>query len=59
MKFYNASKPLYLDTDASHIGLGVNVLQMQEGMNCRCEKVPNNAALCPIAFASKSLLSTN
>ena len=49
-----ASKPLYLEIDASGIDLGTCLLQMQEGKNCRCEEVPNNVALCLIAFTHKS-----
>ena len=38
--------------------LGVGLLQMCEGMNCRHEEVPTNVALHQIEFASKSLPST-
>ena len=31
MKFYDDTKPLYLETDASRVGLGVALLQMHEG----------------------------
>ena len=57
MKFYDASKPLHLQTDASGIDLGASLMQMWEGMNCRCEEVPNNVALHSVVFASKSLSS--
>ena len=57
MKFYDTSRPLYLGTDASGIGLGVRLLQVRDGMNCGHEKVPDNAVLDPIAFATKSLSS--
>ena len=51
MKFYDASKQLYLEEDASGIGLGIGLWQMQEGFNGECDEVPNSVALCPIAFA--------
>ena len=53
MKFYDASKPLYLQTDASGVGLGAGLLQMQQGMNCTYDEVPNKVALHPNAFASR------
>ena len=55
MKFYDNTKPLYLETDASGIGLGVALLQTHEGTACWKDIVPDNTNLCPIAFASKSL----
>ena len=55
MKVCDALKLLYLETDVSGMSLGTNLLQMQEGMNCVQGEVPYNAALCSIAFASKSL----
>ena len=38
MKFYNASNPLYLESDASSIGLGARLLLVRAGMNCRHDK---------------------
>ena len=55
MKFYDDSKPLYLETNASSVGLGTALLQTWEGTTCPKNKVPDNSILCPIAFASKSL----
>ena len=55
MKFYDNTKPLYLETDASRIGLGVTLLQMHEGTACQKDVVSDNTTLCPISFASKSL----
>ena len=57
MKFYDASKPLYLGTDTSSIGLGADHLQVMDGMNCGQDDVPDNTALCSTAFASKRLSS--
>ena len=55
MKFYDNTKPLYLEIDASGVGLGVALLQMHKGTACQKDIVPNSTTLCPIAFASKSL----
>ena len=55
MKFYDTSKPLYLETDGSGIGLGASLLQGRQDMNCGYNKVPDNVTLCLIALASKSL----
>ena len=55
MKFYNNTKPLYLETDASRIGLGAALLQMHKGTTCQKDVAPDNTTLCPIAFASKGL----
>ena len=55
MKFYDNTKPLYLETDASRIGLGVALLQTCEGTACQKDIALDNTNLNPIAFASKSL----
>ena len=55
MKLYDNSKPLYLEIDASGIGLGAALLQLHDNMVCQKGVAPQNIALCPIAFTSKSL----
>ena len=57
MKFYDETKPLYLETDASGIGLGATLLHMRDGVICPRNIAPDNTILRPIAFASKSLTS--
>ena len=54
MKFYDASKLLYLEIDASSINLEAGFLQIRrDTMNCRSDEVLDNTALCPTAFTSK------
>ena len=55
MKIYDDTKPFYLETNASRVGLGAALLQIQEGTTCQKDMVPGNTILHPIAFASKSL----
>ena len=55
MKFYDDTKLLYLETDASRVGLGAALLQLHDNTTCQKGMVPDNITLCPIAFASKSL----
>ena len=57
LKFYNASKPLYLETDAYGVGLEAGLLQVREGMNYGCDEVTDNMTLCPTAFASTSMMT--
>ena len=55
MKFYDDTKPLYLETDASGIGLRAALLQLQDNTNCQKGMAPDNTILHPITFASKCL----
>ena len=55
MKFCDDTKPLYLETNASGVGLGAALLQLCDNTICQRNMVPDNTILHPIAFASKSL----
>ena len=55
MKFYDDTKPLYLETDVSGIGLGAALLQLRGNMGCQKDTAPDNTILHPITFVSKSL----
>ena len=57
MKFYDETKTLYIETDASRVGLGAALLETRCGTSFPRDKVPDNSILRPIAFASKSLFS--
>ena len=56
MIFYDDNKLLYLETDASGIGLGAALLQLRDDTSCQTHMAPDNTILCPITFASKSLM---
>ena len=45
MKFYDDSKMLYLETDASIIGLWAALLQLRDKTGCQKGTVPDNAIL--------------
>ena len=55
MKFYDDTKPLYLETDASRVGLGVALLQMCKGTACQKDVAPDNTSMHPFVFTNKSL----
>ena len=57
MKFYDETKPLFLETDVSRSGLGVALLQTRDELTCPRDIVPDNTIHRPIAFANKSLTS--
>ena len=58
MKFHNNNKLLYLETDASGIGLGAAILQLRDDTSCQTHMAPDNTILHPISFVSKSLMGT-
>ena len=53
MEFYYNTKLLYLETDASRVGLGAALLQLCEGSTCQKDVALDNTILHPIMFASK------
>ena len=55
MRFYDKTKPLYIETDASGVGSGAAPLQARDKMSCHRDELPDNIILRPIAFPSKSL----
>ena len=57
MKCYDKTKLLYLETNASRIGLGDALLQTRDETTCQRDTSPDNTILRPITFASKSLTS--
>ena len=56
-KFYDVSRPLYLETDVSGVSFVAELLQVRKGMNCEHDKVPDNVTLYSIIFAIKRLVS--
>ena len=57
-RVFDDGKSLFLETDTSGVGLQCALLQTWEGKTCQKDMVPDNTILHPIAFASKSLTST-
>ena len=55
MNFYDDTKLLYLETNASGVGLGAALLQLYDKTKCQKDVVPENTILHPIVFGSKSL----
>ena len=58
IKFYDELQTLYLETDTYGSQLATGLLQARDGMNCPGDELPYNTILRPIAFANKSLSST-
>ena len=55
IKFYDYTKLLYLETNASGVGLAAAMLQLHDSTTCQKGMAPGNIILHPIVFASKSL----
>ena len=45
MKFYDDTKPLYIETDASGVGLGAALLQLRDNTACQKGMAPDNTIL--------------
>ena len=58
VKFYDETKPLYKETDATEVGLGAALLQTRSGKSYPRDEVQYKSIFRPIAFAGKSLSST-
>ena len=57
IKFYDKTKPLYLEMGASRIGLGTTLLQTRDGTTYPEDTAPDNTTMRQIPFASKSQTS--
>ena len=55
MKFYDDTKPLYIETDVSGVGLEGALLQTRNNTNFHGDEVQDNSILRPTALARKSL----
>ena len=55
---YNEKVQPFIETNVLGLGLRASLLQVRDGMQFPKNEAPNNAALQPIAFQSKSLTST-
>ena len=54
-EIYDKTKLLYIEMDASGVGLEAILLQTRTNTNCPKDEAPDSSILRPIAFASKSL----
>ena len=58
MKFYDETKPLYLETNVSRIGLGPPCYKLGMEQYAKRDMVPDNTILRPITFVCQSMTST-
>ena len=57
MKFYDETKPLYIETDAFGVRPGAALLQTRSNTSCYRDEALGNSIIRPIAFMSRSLSS--
>ena len=55
MKFYDETKPLYIEMDTCGAGLGAALLQTRNNTSCTKDEAQDNNILRPSAFFSKNL----
>ena len=58
MKFYDETKPLYIETDASGVALAAALLQTRNNTSCPRDGMPDNSILRSNTFVSKILTAT-
>ena len=58
MKFYDETKSLYIETDASGVGLEAAIVHIRSSTSCCRDEVPDISILRPTAFVSKRLSSS-
>ena len=54
MKYYDETRPLYLETDESRVGVMAGLLQNIDRRNFPWDKAPDKTMLRPVAFAAKA-----
>ena len=57
MRFYDETKPLYPEINASGVGMGASLLKTKSSSSCPRDAEQGNSILKPIAFVSKSISS--
>ena len=48
IKFYDITKPLYIERDVSGVGFGLALAQTRDNMTCHRDEVPDNSILRPL-----------
>ena len=59
MEFHDETKPLYLKTDVSEIGLGAALLQTRDGTTCPKDITPDNIFSGPSHLQAKARPALN
>ena len=56
-EFYDETKPVYIEMDASGVGQEVALPQTRNGTSYPRDEAPHNSILRPIVFMNKSIWS--